>query len=177
MTDQEPTTTERWLPIPGYEGIYSISDKGRVRRETKACRTFPGRIFIGRVAERGYQITALRENGIPKRFSIHRLVMLAFVGPYPEGKEINHKNGHKSNNVLENLEYVTRSQNGIHSCQVLKNGIGERHGGSKLVATQVIEIREQYSQGRSTLIELAKKHGVVISTIAGIVKRTDWKHI
>src|SRR5258708_14980588 len=59
----------------------------------------------------GYRFVALCKNGIVRQPTVHSLVMAAFVGPRPNGAEINHKDGKRQNNILSNLEYVTQIEN------------------------------------------------------------------
>lgn len=107
------TADERWLPIPGYEGMYSVSDQGRVRSEPRLDGR--GRRIAGRILKPGtrggWLIVNLADNCVHTVFSVHRLVMMAFIGPKPEGHIIRHLNDDPLDNWLENLEYGTPAQN------------------------------------------------------------------
>src|SRR5687767_12601092 len=102
---------ETWKTILGYETHYEVSNIGNVRRIAPGTSAVigknlkPGRMTVG------YLFVALCMHGKPKLHSIHRLVAGAFIGPCPDGHEVNHKNGVRTDNRLENLEYVTRKQN------------------------------------------------------------------
>ena len=128
MTDSENTTAERWRAIPGYESRYAVSDQGRIRRTTnrKGEPHIP-KLLKGTDTGHGYLCVGLYKGTIPKLYQIHRLVLAAFIGPCPEGKETNHKNGDKKDNSLENLEYVTRKENIHHARYVLGLQIGDLH--------------------------------------------------
>lgn len=91
--------------------------------------------------------------------------------------EINHKNGIKADNRLENLEYVTKKQNEQHSRTILGNNIrGERHGMSKLTEEQVREIRALRKDGL-TLWAIANKFGITAANVDYITKGQAWKHV
>jgi HNH endonuclease/NUMOD4 motif len=115
----KPTTTdEYWLPIPGYEGFYSVSSTGRVRTEPrtvtlKTGRTMPVKARIlrcGPTGKGGYPRFNAGVNGKSKVLFVHQCVMLAFVGPPPSGHEVIHYDGDPVNNRLDNLLYGTRAQ-------------------------------------------------------------------
>lgn len=108
---------ERWLPIRGYEGLYEVSDMGRVRSLKR--NTTNGKVLKACKGHGGYVKVTLSKCNARKTFMVHRLVALAFI-PIVEGKtEVNHLNGDKSDNRLENLEWATRAENEMHSFRVL----------------------------------------------------------
>lgn len=99
-----PNDTERWLPIPGFDG-YDVSDQGRIR----SWKRSPGpRIMKQTTVSDGY--LAVRCNGTLRR--VHLYVLAAFVGPLPEGQETRHLNGVRDDNRLDNLRYGTKMENG-----------------------------------------------------------------
>lgn len=96
---------EIWREVPEYEGVYEVSNLGRVRRvETQ-------RVLKGKTLRNGYREVTLSREGNPRFFLIHRLVMLAFKGAPPEKHEVCHNDGNKENNRLDNLRYDTHSNN------------------------------------------------------------------
>ena len=104
---------ELWLPVIDYEGIYEVSNYGRVRR-------VGGGIMNGNINSYGYRVVKLTKNGKQKDKKVHRLVALAFI-PTISGKDfVNHKDGDKLNNCVENLEWVTRGENNKHAATVLQ---------------------------------------------------------
>lgn len=116
---------EEWRDIPGYEGLYQVSSIGRVKslpRETLTkdgwYQRVKGGLMRQQLCSNGYGFYPLSKDGKVKLSLTHRLVLEAFVGE--SDLEVNHKDGDKTNNCLENLEYVTRRENQLHSFRVLK---------------------------------------------------------
>lgn len=116
---------EIWKDIPNYEGIYQISNYGNVRRLNKwdlNRREFYENIHNIKLQSdtKGYLHVDLSKNQNVKRRDVHRLVAEAFI-PNPENKpEINHIDGNKKNNRVDNLEWCTRSENLLHLAYKLK---------------------------------------------------------
>lgn len=113
--------------IPGYEGIYRASSSGKIY----SIKTWKERVTINSV----YLMITLSNKGRNKMFTVHSLIALTFLGDRPQGMHINHKDGDKHNNNIENLEYVTRSENMIHAYRVLgkknnKTNLGNFYGKS-----------------------------------------------
>jgi len=125
---------ETWKPIPGYKN-YEVSNLGRIRSYRKANKGIP-KILQGSTTKQGY-----KSIGLPgKTLTIHRLVMLAFVGPCPEGLEVCHNDGNKLNNTTDNLRYDTRTSNlldtikhngGVHPNKKVMKSVSERRVYSK----------------------------------------------
>ena len=123
----------------------------------------------------GYLSVALYKNGKAVRFRIHQLVMLVFVGARDTGLQINHLNGIKTDNRIENLEYCTQQENLKHAALNGLNATGERHGCSKLTKQQVLEIRSL--QGVKSGPAVAKEFGVNHTGIYKIWKRRLWANL
>jgi hypothetical protein len=112
--------SERWLPVPGYEGKYEVSDHGRVRSLAHTIVVVSkGVTYSKRVAarirclgyQRGYPHVTLGKHGVQITHKVHALVLLAFVGPRPKGLDCCHNDGDRTNNRLDNLRYDTRRGN------------------------------------------------------------------
>jgi hypothetical protein len=127
--------SETWVPVPDYEGYYEISNLARIRSIyrsilTKAgyCKPERTRIIIQRVNNKRYLTVTLSKNGHSRTQFVHRLYAQAFL-PNPENKPIlNHKNGDKLCNTLNNLEWVTYSENALHAYQTGLYKSKERRG-------------------------------------------------
>lgn len=108
---------EMWMPIVGYEGIYEVSNFGRVK-----SNKFGKERILKPYDCHGYREVDLRLNNKSKRFRVHRLVAVAFIpNQNPEIKTfINHKDGNRGNNHVDNLEWCTQSENVEHAYRVLR---------------------------------------------------------
>lgn len=175
---------DSWRPVVGYEGLYEVSNCGRVRSvsRTVKCgakqRMVSERILKPSISNAGYHTVGLSKNGVSATSRVHRLVAMAFV-PNPDGKsEVNHIDGNPRNNTPSNLEWCTHSENMLHAYAVLgrERMWGERTGTSVLTECSVKSIRQEKELGASDRA-LAKKHGVDPSTINLIVNRKIWRHI
>lgn len=115
--------TEVWRPVPGFEDHYEVSACGQVKRIAPASTpdgrghggTRLGRVLKPAQTSSGYLTVSLFVRGKSTPTLVHRLVTAAFLGPRPDGHEVNHRDGDKRNNVVANLEYVTRAQNVRHA--------------------------------------------------------------
>ena len=115
---------EIWKPVVGFENTYMVSSygnvKGIVRSGSTGCMLKP-------IENRcGYQTVSLYEHPISKRCMVHRLVALAFI-PNPDGKRtVNHKDGNKKNNCVDNLEWATHSENHKHAYRIGLRTVSEK---------------------------------------------------
>jgi hypothetical protein len=174
----------KWKPIKGYEGRYSISDTGVVWSEERLVDygdkfvTCGNREKISRIDRKGYVSVCLSTNGKNKCIRVHRLVAEAFISN-PEGlKEVNHINGDKTDNRIENLEWSNRSRNITHSYRVLEssNRDGTNNGRHVVNEDDVREIRRLKSEGVSTR-ELSQRFGISNGQILRIFRRIAWSHV
>lgn len=179
--------TEIWRPVNQYEGLYEVSNMGRVRSLDRITnyidgrvRKFNGRMISPRKAGAGYYQVGLSNNGSKKRDYIHRLVAEAFI-PNPKNlPEVNHLDGNKLNNRLSNLEWTTSSENKKHAYMMNLRGPvdvkGVKNGRAKIDEEDVIYIREQREKGVPRK-PLAEKFGLNVSTITRITNRQLWKEV
>lgn len=123
---------ETWKDIVGYETYYQVSNIGRVKRLERITETdtgfrkLPGKTLSLIKSRRGYESIMLSKNNVQRVFRVHRLVAFSFI-PNPENKKtVNHKNGVRHDNRVENLEWCTTSENHIHAFRVLNRFHGNR---------------------------------------------------
>lgn len=182
---------EVWKPVNGFEGYYEVSNHGRIRRIAGYQSTYKGRLLSLSPNSTGYPQITLSRPGKRKKMFVHRVVARAFLGPCPEGCEVNHIDGDKANNFASNLEYVTPSENRQHAYDqgLITPASGEKHGTkthpecyrgerasqAKLTADDVREIRRR--AGSETQRAIADDFGVDPSTISNVVRRKTWGHI
>ena len=102
---------EEWRPVPGFEGIYEASNFGRVYSVKRPGVSRSGRILTPTPTPAGHLSISLRRNRARLERRVHQVVLLAFVGPCPEGQEVRHMNGDPTDNRLENLRYDTKRAN------------------------------------------------------------------
>jgi len=173
---------EIWKDIPGYEGFYQISNKGRVKslvfKDYKREKILKYCKNINRYSTRFF--IDLKRNCIKERFYIHQLVALAFIGPCPEGMEVCHNDGNAENNCAENLRYGTHQENMRdmirHGTNNGKGPAGEKNGNSILTDNQVKEIIQQINDGIN-FEQIANNFNVSIPVISNIKCKRLWKHL
>ena len=161
--------SEYWKPVPGYNGKYEVSNLGKVR---SFAMYKEGIILKQSITKKGYYWVRLSG----KFKSIHRLVAESFIGF--SKLQVNHKDMDKSNNRVDNLEYVSCKQNIRHA---YLNGrppasIGESHYRAKLTEKEVLEIRE-LALKKVQYKEIAKNFNISIATVCAIKTKRIWRHI
>jgi hypothetical protein len=166
---------ENWKAIPGYEEIYEASDHGRVRRISVVFRgRKPPYILKPQNYSGGYHSVSLHKEDKQRSFLLHRLIMAAFRGP--SKLHVNHKDGDKKNNFLENLEYCTTQENNCHAKENKLHAYGERCSFSKLTEEKVREIRRRFASGENYK-EIATHFQIHPMNIYHIVNRKTWKQV
>lgn len=174
---------EEWRDVVGYEGLYQVSNAGRVKR-IEGKRVFSdGRVrhyseaIVSPTKPDPYPRIMLHAGTRKRTTRVHQLVMEAFVGSPPSGMEVNHKNGDKADNRLDNLEYITHPDNVKHYNEVLGRGNqGSRHGMSKTNEDTVRKIRQLHKDGVSRH-EIARLLGMGVSWVWKIASGKSWKHV
>lgn len=165
-------TREVWRPIQDYEGLYEVSNFGRVRSYPRNG-TKDKNIHILRqsLSKTGYCRVALSKNSRMKSYGVHRLVAKAFI-PNPEDKsEVNHIDGDPSNNSADNLEWVTRSENHIHRVYELKHNSLKRC--KKVLCVETGEI---FPSVREAARVLKRDHKGIVRAISGQYEQSYGYH-
>ena len=162
---------EAWKPFSSQHSQYEVSSLGRVRSLRQGIKK-------QHVHPQGYlSVTYHATRTATKRALVHRLVATAFL-PNPHNKEfVNHIDGNKQNNGVENLEWVTRRENEAHAVSTgLKNSKGIANTQAKLTEGAVIKIRAMGGLGFRRDV-LGDYFGVSGATIGRVVARAIWKHV
>ncbi len=155
--------------VPGFEGQLKINEVGEVWAypvQTKWKRGKYGKFLQPRIESMGYWSISYR-----KAIRVHRLLALTFIPNPLNLPEVNHKNGIKTDNRLENLEWCTHRKNIQHAASTGLLGQG------KLNAAKVKEIRGLYASGRFSMRGLGKKYGVDGGRITRIVNNKIWTEV
>jgi len=178
---------EIFIDVVGFEGLYQVSDLGRVKSLGRRVNGLwkngfyvRERILKQSIDSGGYYNVSLAKDGKAKTFTIHRIVATAFL-PNPENKpEVNHKNGIKNDSRLENLEWATEKENINHAIDTgLFKVKGEDNPAALLTEADVLEIRRKYikrSRGYNQYT-LAAEYGISQTNICDILLRKIWQHI
>lgn len=157
------------IPVPGYPKYVAYRD-GRIL----SLRT--GRVMRPRLSGKGYRQVTLWNAAGHRSFYVHHIIAGIFIGERPPKMETNHKNGDKTDNSVENLEYVTSSQNKEHARDTLGLNRGSNALHSKISERQAREIRRLAAQ-RVGYPSIARRFGVTRSTVCDIHRRRTWKHV
>lgn len=187
---------EIWKDIPGYEGLYQASSWGRVRSMPRPSHNRNGPTWLkgkllspGKAKRTDHLHVNLRKNNAHKGFGVHRLVLMTFIGPCPEGMESCHfPDRDPSNNRLDNLRWGTRLDNGrdksIHGTVDTK---GDKNPAATMTDDKVIELRKWFRRimknvkGRrapaGTIQRKAEEFGVCTMTIISAIRGDTWPHL
>lgn len=165
---------ERWRPVVGYEGLYEVSNQGRVKSLSRwrkggsrnpTCAVRERILSPSPVNRYGHLAVGLSRDGVLTKRTVHSLVAEAFLGPRPDGMEVAHNDGDCAHNSADNLRYATRLSN-------MQDRV--RHGtiNSKLSADDVAEIRRL--RGLVKQAALAERFGVTVPQISRIQTGRQW---
>jgi len=159
---------EIWKDIEGYNGVYQVSNLGRVmsfKRKIPAIMTLTD--------NRGYKMVAMRLLGSSQHRYVHRLVAAAFIGP--NNLDVNHKDLDKANNCLPNLEYVSEQENTRHARSLRGNwsAFGERNRNTKLTYEDLVQACKLLISGTPRK-EIAKKFKITYDGVWRLKNRVQY---
>ena len=175
---------EEWRQVAGYEGLYTVSNQGKVysvpRRDSGNVSR--GGFLLKHQKDRyGYEYVILSKNGVRKHEKVHRLVGAAFCDGYSPEKEINHIDENKSNNAADNLEWVTPGQNVNHGTR--NSRVADKQRKLKRRIVQQLEtdgtLVAEYDNGAIAARETGIQHTHIIACCNGRAKTAGgyrWKY-
>lgn len=185
VLEQTQDKVEIWRDIPNYEGLYQVSNLGRIKALTrrvdkgKCHRTWEEHVLKYGLDKKGYLRTNLAKNGINKTIKIHRIVAEVFVPNIQNKPQVNHINGVKSDNRACNLEWVSNGENQKHAFKLglLNDRSGENNVSAKLTWNDVEFIRKNYKPRDKEFgtIALSRKFNVHRKTISRIINMKLWR--
>lgn len=155
---------EKWVDAAGHQH-YMVSSYGRVWSNRRRM------ILRVQMQYNGYVRAWLGRDQHPL---VHRLVLTSFVGTDPSKPWANHRNGVRSDNRLDNLEWTTASENILHKIQVLGQGRLNTHPRTHLSIADVRDIRKEIQSGTKRRL-LAECYGISLSTVHAIASHQNWK--
>lgn len=165
--------SEKWKPLKDFEEQYKISSSGEIRTQET------NRIRKAHSDKKGYLRISLYKNGQQFNKFIHRLVAKTFIENPQNKPQINHKDGNKANNTVDNLEWVTNQENAKHAWEnglydkATKQKQGELNHSSKLTKENILWVRESDKPAAY----LAEKLSVNVTTIYRIKNKETWIHV
>lgn len=174
---------EEWRDIVGYEGLYQVSNLGRIKNIrtpvcsdrgndlTEICLVKPSLQKLKRNYFR-YRVNLWKENK-PKTFKVHRLVATAFILNPLNKPQVNHIDNNPLNNNVKNLEWCTILENMEHSKKQGRMNVGRKNGMNKFSEQTIQQIL--LSKENKSL--LSKKYNISISYINSLKRGTNWKHL
>lgn len=168
-------STVTYKDIPGFPG-YRVGDDGSVWSLVMRKHPPEWRRKAVVIPNCGRAAVHLWNNGSRRSMSVHRLVLLAFVGECPDGMECCHNDGNCLNNAISNLRWDTRDSNVKDKINHGAQPRGSKHGHAKLTEEIVAKARAEYARG-ATIRGLARKYGVAEAPMRAALKRKTWSHV
>lgn len=174
----EEINNEIWKPVVGYEGLYEVSNLGRIKRLAGTYGARQDRFLcLTTLDKHGYPQVGLSKQCRTQTHRIHRVVAYAFLGDPPEGRDVvNHIDHNRTNNRLTNLEWCSALENTKHMLAAGRHIRGMRQKDAKLIDDDIPIIRYLLDRG-FVLVDIARCFSVSITTIHRIKQGRLWKHV
>lgn len=170
----------KWVDVPGWEGLYEVSDTGVIRSKDRHVPTRGGALALrkGRVLRlveknNGYLCVTLANGALRPQLSVHKIVARAFLGECPLGLHVLHYDGNKRNNAVKNLRYGTPAENHFDTERHGRRRRGAAHPLATLNEDSVRLIRSSQESCRN----LAAQFGVTPAHISHVKRRRVWRHM
>lgn len=165
---------EIWKDVVGYEGIYVVSNLGRIKRTLVRRGTSGGLMAQSATGpRRNYLGVNLCSGNVRRPCKMHRIVAMAFCPGYAPGMHCNHIDGNTLNNRADNLEWVTQTENNRHAFRIGKMPLGELRYGSKLSNADIPAIVARLEAGERQE-DIAKAYDVSTKNISNIKLGRSW---
>lgn len=162
---------ERWRDVIGYEGLYQVSDLGRM------WSLYVNRVMKPAGGTTGYPHVILHKDGVKTTADIHILVLTAFVGPCPKGQECLHGSVNRADVRLVNLSWGTRTQNlGPDKLRDGTDNRGVKNAGAKLTLSQARIVKQRAQAHNGTQDEIASTFGITQSMVSRIKLDKAWSN-
>lgn len=175
------SSNEIWIPIKNYENSYEISNKGKIRsldrviiRSDARTSRRKGGVLKPCKVKCGYFMIQL---GRRNYYYLYRLIAMHFVSKKEDQNFVNHLDGNKLNNDLNNLEWCTQAENNRHANATGLSAKGESIAGAILNPAIVIKIRNLYDTGKHSQSALGRMFNCAQPTILNVVNKRTWKHV
>lgn len=177
MTFLDLFADEEWRDVVGFEGQYKVSNYGRVLSVSRIVNSGPhgGKrktenvLLKKRITPKGYERVYLNDKGRTRFLFVHRLVAIAFI-PNPENKlQVNHIDGVKTNNHVENLEWCTNSENQLHAYRIGLNRVTGRAGRKKVPVEMIDRKTNTVIQSFESMNEAARRTGIPQPNIRKVI--------
>lgn len=169
---------EIWKDIEGYAGCYQIFNFNLIKSLSRKGR--PTEKILKQIKDGKYYVVSLSKNNIVKKYTVHRLLAIAFI-PNPENyPQVLHRNDIGTDNRLENLYWGNIDQNGAdasRNCCFSNTVKGEAHYAAKLTKRDIIKIRKMWATNQFLKSEIGRRFNVCGQYIGKILKKETWKHI
>jgi hypothetical protein len=166
---------EIWKDVPDHPG-YQASSLGRIRScyDNSGKMTGAWKILKQTKNERGYMRVHLRKNKKKRFWFVHRVILLTFIGE--SSKQANHKNSKRDDNRIKNIEYLTPSENNLHSYRygARQKKLGDESHFAKITEAQAKIIKYEEND---YYYEIAKKYGISRGQVCNIKNGKSWPHI
>jgi len=175
---------EIWKSVIGYEGLYEVSNLGRIKSLPKKQQRNTIILRPVKYSKYNHLIVCLVNDKIRKMHTIHKLVLNAFIGPRPSGMECRHLDSNARNNTLENLKWGTPKENCLDRIKLnrqyvfdVKNSIGSKNIKAKLNEWQVRIIKRLLENKKLIYKEISEIFNISICTIRDIDKKRTWIYL